>query len=86
MIAVTASAGRRFRVGDLLKFKEGSWWLKRTSGFRNNGKPYNPDSLVLVIGFHTPSNTGFFYGRVYPGGEERLWTSEEFELVSKVDR
>ena len=79
-----AFAGRRFKVGDLLKFREGSWWLKRTSGFRNGGKPYSPDSLVLVIGFDAPSNTDFFYGRVCFSGEEGLWTSEEFELVSSI--
>ena len=76
-----AVAGKYFKVGDLLKFKEGSWWVTRSAGFRNDGKPYSPDSLVLVTrqGDHPGS---IFYGRVCSDDEEHLWTCEEFELVS----
>jgi len=79
---VPAVAGKYFKVGDLLKFKKGSWWVTRSAGFRNDGKPYSPDSLVLVIRYNGLPETGFFYGRICSTGEERLWTCEEFELVS----
>jgi len=72
-----------FKVGDLVKFKKGSWWLTRTAGFRNGGQAYSPDSLVLVTKAAGTDRTGFFYGRVCCSGEESLWSSEEFVLVSK---
>tara|TARA_R100001510_G_C7635336_1_gene193595 strand:+ start:625 stop:882 length:258 start_codon:yes stop_codon:yes gene_type:complete len=83
MTAVPASAGKSFKVGDLLKFKKNSWWLRRTAGFRNGGQAYNPDSLILVTKTDGIDRTGFFYGRLCCSGEEGLWTAEEFDLVSK---
>ena len=77
-----AVASQTFKVGDLLKFKEGSWWVTRSAGFRNDGKPYSPDSLVLVIRYNGRPESGFFYGRVCSDNEEHLWSYEEFELVS----
>jgi len=82
MTAVPAVASQTFKVGDLLKFKEGSWWVTRSAGFRNDGKPYSPDSLVLVIRYNGRPESGFFYGRVCSDNEEHLWSYEEFELVS----
>ena len=74
---------KAFKVGDLLKFKKGSWWLTRTAGFRNGGVAYNSDSLILVTKTDGLARSGFFYGRMCCSGEESLWTAEEFDLVSK---
>ena len=71
-----------FEAGDLVKFKENSWWLKRSGGFRNLGEKYSPDSLILVTDDLVKSER-FFYGIVCGGDKEaHLWTHEEFELVS----
>ena len=73
-----------FNVGDLVKFKKNSWWLKRSAGFRNLGKKYSPDSLVLVTD-DLVSSQQFFYGVVCGSdGESHLWSHEEFDLVSRA--
>ena len=69
-----------FEAGDLLKFKEGSWWLKRTGGFRNMGEKYSPDSLILVTDDLVKSQR-FFYGVFCSSGETHLWTHDQFDLV-----
>ncbi len=73
-----------FEAGDLVKFKKNSWWLKRSAGFRNEGKAYSTDSLVLVIDDIVKSQR-FFYGVVCGGnGESHLWSHEEFDLVQEA--
>jgi len=70
-----------FRVGDLVRFKEDSWWLKRSANFRNLGGKYSPDSLVLVTD-DLVSSQQFFYGIVCGSdGEAHLWSSDQFDLV-----
>lgn len=70
-----------FKTGDLVKFKEDSWWLDKSSGFR---RPYSTDSLVLVTDDLVSSNK-FFYGLVCGGDEEaHLWSSDQFDLVQSV--
>ena len=73
-----------FSVGDLVRFKENSWWLKRSAGFRNLGGKYSPASLVLVTD-DLVSSQQFFYGIVCGGdGEAHLWSSDQFDLVQKA--
>ena len=66
-----------FKVGDLLKFKDGSWWAKRDTVFRDTG------SLVLVTN-DLESSKKFFYGAVCgsDNGEEHLWAIDQFDVVS----
>jgi len=67
-----------FRVGDLVKVKKDSWWLKRSQTFR---AMLAPDSLVLVTD-DIVSSKRFFYGVVCGGdGESHLWSSDQFDLV-----
>ena len=70
-----------FSVGDLLRFKEDSWWLNRSAGFRQG---HNYDSLVLVTD-DIVSSKKFFYGIVCGGdGEAHLWSQDQFNLVQKA--
>ena len=70
-----------FRLGDLVRMKDDSWWRNKNASrwtiFTAD------DSLVLVTKLDHANRSGFFYGRVCSTGEERLWTTGEFELVSK---
>jgi hypothetical protein len=69
-----------FRVGDLIRMKEDCWWLgNHGTRFRTYTEK---DRLVLVIKSDGLERKGFFYGRICSTGEERLWTADEFELVS----
>ncbi len=73
-----------FEAGDLVRFKEDSWWLKKSANFRNLGKKYSPASLVLVTDDIVKSQQ-FFYGVVCGGdGETHLWSHEEFDLVQEA--
>ena len=71
-----------FRVGDLIRMRDNCWWLREDGArFRTYTEK---DRLVLVTKLaddHIQSES-FFYGRVCSTGEERLWTIDEFELVS----
>ena len=70
-----------FNVGDLVRFKEDSWWLKKSANFRNLGAKYSPASLVLVTDDLVNSQQ-FFYGIVCGSdGEAHLWSSDQFDLV-----
>jgi len=71
-----------FKVGDLLKFKEDSWWTKRDRAFR---MPTSPGSLVLVTN-QLESSERFFYGTICgsDSGEEHLWSGDQFDMVSAV--
>jgi hypothetical protein len=70
-----------FSVGDLVKVKKDSWWLKRSQTFRTM---IAPDSLVLVTD-DIVSSEKFFYGVVCGGdGESHLWSSDQFNLVQKA--
>jgi hypothetical protein len=69
-----------FKVGDLLRFKKDSWWLKRSTPHR---EPSNFDSLVLVTD-SIESSKRFFYGRVCSTGETHLWSHDQFDLVQKA--
>ena len=66
---------RKFKIGDLLKFKPSSevfTALPATAG------------LVLVTK-EIPDNSRFFYGRVCFDGKEHLWSYDQFYLVSDAD-
>jgi len=70
-----------FKVGDLVKFRENSWWTSRSAGFR---KKYSPASLVLVTNNLEESDI-FFYGIVCgDGSEAHLWSHDQFDLVQKA--
>ena len=73
-----------FKVGDLLRFKEGSWWRERDRVFR---LPASPGSLVLVTN-HLESSKNFFYGIICGSeyGEEHLWSIDQFDVVSEAVR
>ena len=68
---------RKFKVGDLLKFKPASEVfaaLPATAG------------LVLVTK-EVPGNSRFFYGRAcYDSKEDHLWSYDQFYLVSGTPR
>ena len=71
-----------FRVGDLIRMKDDCWWLREDGArFRTYTEK---DRLVLVtkLADDHVQRENFFYGRVCSTGEERLWTIDEFELVS----
>ena len=71
-----------FRVGDLIRMRDNCWWLREDGArFRSYSEE---DRLVLVtkLAEDYVQNDSFFYGRVCFTGEERLWTIDEFELVS----
>ena len=75
-----------FEAGDLVRFKEDSWWLKKSANFRSLGKKYSPASLVLVTDDIVKSQQ-FFYGVVCGGsGEAHLWSHDQFELVQAGKR
>jgi len=67
----------RFNVGDLLRFKEDSWWRTDRASFVD---PRNVASLVLVTDSIESSNQ-FFYGLVCSTGETHLWSHDQFDLV-----
>ncbi len=70
-----------FNVGDLVKFKQNSWWVKKSAGFR---KGCSPASLVLVTDDIIKSQR-FFYGVVCGGdGEAHLWSHDQFDLVASA--
>ena len=70
-----------FEAGDLVKFKESSWWVKRSAGFRNKGNKYSPDSILLATDEIVKSQR-FFYGVVCGGdGEALLWSHTDVDLV-----
>mgnify|MGYP003634360773 FL=1 len=71
-----------FEVGDLLKFKEGSWWTQRDRVFRHTG---SLASYVLVTN-SLLSSERFFYGVICgsESGEEHLWSGDQFDMVSAV--
>jgi hypothetical protein len=80
-----------FKAGDLLKFKEDSWWTKRDREFREPISfgsltgPINQGRLVLVTN-SLDSSERFFYG-IICGSDSReahLWSSDQFDLVSAV--
>ena len=72
-----------FETGDLIRFKDDSWWLNRDAGFQ--GK-YSNASLILVTDDIVKSQQ-FFYGVVCGGdGEAHLWSHDQFDLVSEVTR
>ena len=72
-----------FRVGDLVRVKKDSWWLKRSQTFR---AMIAPDSLVSVTD-DLISSEKFFYGVVCGGNDEaHLWSQDQFDLVQKVKR
>ena len=63
---------RKFKVGDLLKFKPASEVfaaLPATAG------------LVLVTK-EVPGSSRFFYGRVCSSEEDHLWGYDQFNLLS----
>ena len=66
---------RKFKIGDLLKFKPSSEVfaaLPATAG------------LVLVTK-EIPGSSRFFYGRVcYDSQEDHLWSYDQFFLISKA--
>ena len=67
---------RKFKVGDLLKFKPHSEVfaaLPATAG------------LVLVTK-EVPGSSRFFYGRVCFDGKEHLWSYDQFFLLSSASR
>ena len=73
-----------FEAGDLVKFKKDSWGLKRSGGFRNEGKTYSPDSILLVTD-DIVKRQRCFYGVVCFGdGEAHLWIHDEFDLVQEA--
>jgi hypothetical protein len=73
-----------FKAGDLVRFKEDSWWLKKSANFRNLGGKYSPASLVLVTD-DLVSSQQFFYGVVCGGdGESHLWSCDQFDLLSSA--
>ena len=71
-----------FNVGDLLKFKEGSWWTQRDRVFRHTG---SVASLILVTN-SLLSSERFFYGVICgsDSNEEHLWSGDQFDMVSAV--
>tara|TARA_R110002124_G_scaffold245430_1_gene410580 strand:- start:208 stop:429 length:222 start_codon:yes stop_codon:yes gene_type:complete len=71
-----------FKAGDLLKFKEDSWWTQRDRVFRNTG---SLASYVLVTD-SLESSERFFYGLVCGTGETHLWSQDQFDMVSKVSQ
>jgi hypothetical protein len=70
-----------FEVGDLLKFKEDSYWRSGRASFAD---PRNVASLVLVTDSIESSNR-FFYGLVCSTGETHLWSHDQFYMVSAAD-
>ena len=66
-----------FKVGDLVKFKESSWWRTDRASFVD---PRNVASLGLVTDSIESSNR-FFYGLVCSTGETHLWSHDQFDLV-----
>jgi len=82
MVVLPAVASHPFKVGDLVRMNSDSWWL--ASGGSRYKTYGDKDRLVLVIrtDFEASGNS-FFYGRICSTGEERLWSADEFELVSK---
>ena len=65
---------RKFKIGDLLKFKPSSEVfaaLPATAG------------LVLVTK-KVPGTSRFFYGRVCYDNKDHLWSYDQFYLVSKA--
>lgn len=73
-----------FKVGDLLKFKDDSWWKQRDRVFRDTG---SHGSLVLVTN-DLESSKQFFYGIICgsESGEEHLWSHDQFDMVSESGR
>ena len=72
-----------FNNGDLVRVKDDSWWLERSQTFR---AMIAPGSLVLVTD-NLVGSERFFYGFVCGGdGEHHLWSCDQFERVSEVDR
>ena len=66
---------RKFKVGDLLKFKPASEVFAAL-----------PASAGLVLVTRDiPGSSRFFYGRVcYDNKKEHLWSYDQFYLVSKA--
>ena len=73
-----------FKAGDLLRFKEDSWWTQRDTAFRGT---VSHGSLVLVTN-SLDSSKQFFYGTICgsDSNESHLWTSDQFDMVSAGDR
>jgi hypothetical protein len=66
-----------FSPGDLLRFKEDSYWRTERANFVD---PASVASLVLVTDSIESSNQ-FFYGLVCSTGETHLWSHDQFDLV-----
>tara|TARA_R110000824_G_scaffold229596_1_gene417262 strand:- start:163 stop:405 length:243 start_codon:yes stop_codon:yes gene_type:complete len=75
----------RFKVGDLLKFKEDSWWTQRDAVVPNSGGAASLGRFILVTD-SLESSELFFYGRICgsDSNESHLWTSDQFDMVSAV--
>lgn len=69
-----------FKVGDLLKFKEDSYWRSERASFVD---PRSVASLVLVTD-SLESSKQFFYGLVCGTGETHLWSHDQFDLVQSA--
>jgi len=66
---------RKFKVGDLLKFKPASEVFAALPASAG---------LVLVTK-EIPGSSRFFYGRVcYDSKEDHLWSYDQFFLISKA--
>jgi len=69
-----------FSPGDLLRFKEDSYWRTERANFVD---PASVASLVLVTDSIESSNR-FFYGLVCSTGETHLWSHDQFDLVQEA--
>ena len=74
---------RDFKVGDLVQLKEDSWWLNKSPNFRNMVGRHGG---FVVVTDSLPASKTFFYGFLCGhDGEVHLWSTDQFNLVSKVD-
>ena len=65
---------RKFKVGDLLKFKPASEVFAAL---------HATSSMVLVTK-EVPGSSRFFYGRVCSSEEDHLWSYDQFYLLSRA--
>ena len=70
-----------FKVGDLVRLKKDSWWVKRSQTFR---EMIAGNSLVLVTDSLEESDR-FFYGIICGDSSKvHLWSSDQFDLVQEA--
>lgn len=73
-----------FKIGDLVQLKKNSWWRNKSSTFR---KMVDSHAGFVVVTDDLPESKKFFYGFLCGyDGEVHLWSTDQFVLVSKVDR